>query len=99
MPRRAQTKTPPKPASDILANAKNSSARPGGGGGFGAEGSGSGAVAGWESGDMAASLERPFRGGQALPGGSMARKRGFRALSFSTFGPYIGGAGSPAMEI
>jgi hypothetical protein len=30
MPRRAQTSTPPKPASDILANATNSASRPGG---------------------------------------------------------------------
>src|SRR5258705_3802543 len=30
MPRRAQTSTPPKPASDILANATNSAIRPGG---------------------------------------------------------------------
>src|SRR4051794_41877204 len=29
MPRRAQTSTPPKPASDILANARNSSSSPG----------------------------------------------------------------------
>ena len=29
----------------------------------------------------------------------MPAKRGFPALSFSTFGPYIEGAGSPAMEI
>src|ERR1700744_5511046 len=31
MPRRAHTSTPPKPASDILANAKNSAVRLGGG--------------------------------------------------------------------
>jgi hypothetical protein len=30
MPRRAQTSTPPKPSSDILANAANGSASPGG---------------------------------------------------------------------
>jgi hypothetical protein len=30
MPRRAQTRTPPNPASDILANATNSANRPGG---------------------------------------------------------------------
>src|SRR3954470_13127512 len=29
----------------------------------------------------------------------MPAKRGFPALSFSTFGPYIEGAGLPAMEI
>src|SRR3954454_19457851 len=46
IPRRAQTKTPPKPASDILAKAANSSSRPGGGGGGDSEISGAGTAAG-----------------------------------------------------
>jgi hypothetical protein len=49
MPRRAQTKTPPKPASDILANAMNSANRPGG---VDVGSSGAGMAAGGESGGM-----------------------------------------------
>jgi len=48
MPRRAQTRTPPKPASDILANATNSSSRPGGVGGWD-RGRSAGTTAGEES--------------------------------------------------
>src|SRR5690349_11377933 len=102
MPRRAQTSTPPKPASDILANATNSSAGLGGWGGPGAGRSGSGPAAGGES-DIAKNLEWPFRARQAplatFVGAFHPPKRGFPALFFSTFGPYIEGAGSPAMEI
>ena len=50
--RRAQTRTPPKPASDILAKARNSSSRPGWSGGEGTEASGAGAAAGGDSGGM-----------------------------------------------
>jgi hypothetical protein len=50
MPRRAQTSTPPKPASDILANATNSSISPGGLGEVNL--SGAGPAAGGESGDI-----------------------------------------------
>src|SRR5487761_2173789 len=58
MPRRAQTSTPPKPASDILANAANRAIRLGGAdnGGVGA-----GTAAGGESGGMFENLERPPR--------------------------------------
>src|SRR5947207_5308651 len=58
MPRLAQTSTPPKPASDILANATNSSSRPGGFGGWDGGISGAGAAAGGESDGMAENLER-----------------------------------------
>src|SRR6185437_16805306 len=53
MPRRANTRTPPKPASDILANATNNANRPGGGdvGLAGAEPE-TGTAAGDESGGM-----------------------------------------------
>src|SRR5215475_10193890 len=99
MARRAHTRTPPKPASDILANAKNSSARPGGWGGLGPERSGSGTVAGWESGGMVKSRTAFPR--RQSPGRrpSWSEKRGFPALFFSTFDPYIEAAGLPAMEI
>ena len=50
MPRRAQTSTPPKPASDILANATNSAIRPGG---ADVGSSGAGTAAGGESGGIA----------------------------------------------
>src|SRR5713101_10072740 len=50
MPRRAQTSTPPKPASDILANATNSSSRLGGVGVGDVGISGAGTAAGDESG-------------------------------------------------
>src|SRR5579863_3435835 len=40
-------------------------------------------------------IKRVFHPLTALP----PRKGGFRALFFSTFAPYIEGAGSPAMEI
>src|SRR6476619_5244990 len=55
MPRRAQTRTPPKPASDILAKATNSANRPGG---FEVERTGAATAAGDESGDMRRDLER-----------------------------------------
>src|SRR5215212_3716204 len=63
MPRRAQTSTPPKPASDILANARNSSSSPGGIGGTMVGSSGAGTAAGGDSEagdfkDMAQNLER-----------------------------------------
>src|SRR4051794_23127819 len=48
-PRRGQASTPPKPASDILANATNSSARPGWLGGLKAGISGAGTAAGGKS--------------------------------------------------
>src|SRR5882724_578278 len=91
MLRRAQPSTPPKPASDILAKARNSSIRVGWTGGLGTERSGAGPAAGGESGGMAENLERPFRGGQACLGALKPAKRGFPALFFSTFGPYIEG--------
>jgi hypothetical protein len=49
MARRAQTSTPPNPASDILANATNSAIRPGG---VDVGRSGAGLAAGGESGGM-----------------------------------------------
>src|ERR1700730_3691070 len=52
MPRRAQTRTPPKPASDIFAKAINSSISPGGLGEVDAGVSGARMAAGGESGDM-----------------------------------------------
>src|SRR6267378_8205939 len=98
MPRRAQTSTPPKPASDILANATNSAIRPGG---VEAGISGAGMAAGGESGSMTRDLERrpskanPIRAFQA----TFDARNAVQALFFSTFPPYIEGAGSPAMEI
>src|SRR5437588_11289575 len=95
MPRRAHTSTPPKPASDILANAINSAISLGG-----AEVGGSNAATatGGESGGMSGDLERRIEEANRLivfrpPNAPI------RALFFSTFAPYIGGAGSPAMEI
>src|SRR3984885_5388708 len=49
MPRRAHTRTPPKPASDILANATNSAAKVGG---DDVRRSGAGTAAGGESGGI-----------------------------------------------
>ena len=49
MARRANTSTPPKPASDILANARNSAIRPGG---VDVGETGAGTAAGGESGGM-----------------------------------------------
>src|SRR2546423_13342180 len=95
MSRRAQTSTPPNPASDILANAMNSAIRLGG---TGVGSSGPMIAAGGESGGMDADLERwPCRANLicAVP----APKPAARALFFSTFAPYIERAGSPAMEI
>ena len=99
MPRRAQTSTPPKPASDILANARNSSSRPGWIGG-----------SGWNIRRRDGGRRRIRRHGRDLERRRSARPtqfgvfrcavtRGFPALFFSTFAPYIEGAGSPAMEI
>jgi hypothetical protein len=62
MPRRAHTSTPPKPASDILANAINSAAKVGG---TDVGVSGARTAAGGESGGMARDLERWLR--QANP--------------------------------
>ena len=107
MPRRAQTSTPPKPASDILANATNSSNRPGWSGG----------VRGWNirrrNGGRRGirrhgqNLER--RRGRGQPNSACSRlahisRHGAQATPrrhyFSQpLAPYIGGAGSPAMEI
>src|SRR6516164_10656348 len=56
MPRLAQTKTPPKPTSDILANATNNAIRVGGLA-VDVERSGAGMAAGGESGGMARNLE------------------------------------------
>src|SRR3954453_1773216 len=61
MPRRAQTSTPPKPAKDILANATNSSSRPGWFGGIEAGISGAGTAADGESEDML-KARTPVRG-------------------------------------
>src|SRR6266567_8659761 len=58
MPRRAKAKTPPKPASDIFANAKNSANTLGGGLVVEAGQSGAGTAAGGESGGMGQNLER-----------------------------------------
>src|SRR5213082_342074 len=95
MPRRAQTSKPPKPASDILANAMNSAIRLGG---TDVGSSGATIVAGGESGDMDRDLERcPCHANLICP--VPARKPAARVLFFSSFAPYIGRAGSPAMEI
>src|SRR6266436_9850585 len=64
MPRRAQTRTPPKPASDILANAMNSALKPGG---VDAGRSGAGTAAGGESGGMTRDLERRPRKANPYP--------------------------------
>jgi hypothetical protein len=53
MLRRAHTSTPPKPASDILANATNNSTSPGGTGADEVGSSGAGSGAGGESEGMA----------------------------------------------
>ena len=95
MPRRAQTSTPPKPASDILANAMNSSSRPGWVGGVDG-----GRIRRRDGG------RREIRGhGQNLERGHARRptqfgvfhasdgERPLAALFFSIFAPYIGGAG------
>src|SRR5205814_729565 len=73
MPRRAQTRTPPKPASDILANATNSSNRLGWFGGGLSRRSGAGTAAGGESEAMAENLER--QGGPGQP--NLACSRAF----------------------
>ena len=52
MPHRAQTSTPPKPASDILAKATNSAIRPGGVEVADSGISGAGTATGGESGGM-----------------------------------------------
>src|ERR1700688_2415352 len=83
MPRRAQTKTPPKPASDILANARNSSARPGWMGGCEAEISGAGTASGRESGGMRQDLKEPQGGGQCKIGACRVAERGGQWLCFS----------------
>src|SRR6516162_1232839 len=104
MPRRAQTKTPPKPASDILANATNNAIRVGGLA-VDIERSGAGMAAGGESGDMVKNLEwahlraNQYSGDFHPESGLFLPREKFSALFFSTFAAYIGGAGSPAMEI
>src|SRR5215210_4803317 len=95
MLRRAQTSTPPKPASDILANAMNNAIRLGG---ADVGSSGTLVVAGGESGDMSQDLEREKVQDQPNSGCS-GSKTPLHPLFFSTFAPYIGRAGSPAMEI
>src|SRR5579859_2550400 len=52
MPRRAKASTPPKPASDIFANAKNSANTPGGADLAGLGSSGAGTSAGGDSKDI-----------------------------------------------
>ena len=106
MPRRANTSTPPKPASDILANATNSAIRPGGGRcrDFRRRNGGRRRIRG-----HGRDLERRPAQGQPIFGGipPLHRASGVpgpdtafaQALFFSTFAPYIEGAGSPAMEI
>src|SRR3954469_17544723 len=84
MPRRAQTSTPPKPASDILANATNSSNRLGWVGGVAMGSSGAGTAAGANSDgmdfesldfeDMEQNLER--RHGRGQPNSEGSRRRG-----------------------
>src|SRR5437764_12168649 len=96
MPRRAQTSTPPKPASDILAKAMNSAIRLGG---TDVGSSGPMIAAGGESGDMDGRFRTVAVPRQPDLPGSRARNRPAQALFFSTFAPYIGRAGSPAMEI
>src|SRR5258708_1968513 len=98
MPRGAPTSTPPKPASDILANAKKTSTTPADcwngcrnirlqdGGRRGDPGHGG-------------KLERSFRSIRPCSRAINAPNPPEPALSFSTFAPYIEGAGSPAMEI
>src|ERR1700716_1859829 len=78
MPRRAQTSTPPKPASDILANATNSSARPGWLGGLKIGISGAGTAAGGESGDMESDLKDKRGRGQSKIGMFRVAKRGLQ---------------------
>src|SRR5664279_6643165 len=95
MPRRAKASTPPKPDSDILANAANSANRPGG---AGIGRSGTAMAAGGESGGMDQDLERAPRQGQPNSACSAAECPQ-TGLFFSTFAPHIEGAGSPAMEI
>src|SRR5712691_2819818 len=96
MPRRAQTSTPPKPASDILANATNSAIRPGGVDVADSGISGAGTATGGESGGHGRDLERRLRkanrySSYSTPKGCSRPKRPPRALFFSTFAPYIGG--------
>src|SRR6516162_5453904 len=104
MPRRAQTKTPPKPASDILANATNNAIRVGGLA-VDFESSGAGMAAGGESGDMVKNFRMYAPQGNQYSGdfhpesAEFLPREKFSALFFSTYAPYIGGAGSPAMEI
>src|SRR6266702_1604594 len=71
MPRRAQTSTPPKPASDILANATNNSIRPGWFGGAKAGRSGDGTAAGGESEAMTQNLE--WQSGRGQPNSACSR--------------------------
>src|ERR1700738_4918146 len=109
MPRRAQTSTPPKPASDILANATNSATRPGGVDGANSGISGAGTATGGESGDIieirtAAAPGQPifsaFHFSVVYPEGrGSPAKRPSQTLFFPAFAPYIEGAGLPAMEI
>src|SRR5712664_4205319 len=104
MPRRAQTSTPPKTASDILANATNSAIRLGGVdvGDSGIAGAGTATGANPRA---RSRLRTAAPQGQPVfivfhpKGGCFRPKRPPQALFFSTFAPYIGGAGSPAMEI
>src|SRR5882762_2915041 len=105
MPRRAQTSTPPKPASDILANATNSAIRPGGVDVADSGISGAGTATRGRIRGHGRDLERRLRKANRYSSYSTP-KRGVRgpngpprALFFSTFAPYIEGAGSPAMEI
>src|SRR4051794_7852393 len=99
MPRRAQTSTPPKPAVDILANATNSSSRPGWIGGVAGEISGLGVAAGGDSKTMGQNLEQ--RRGRGQPNSACSRPLSTPVgpLCFRRFAPYIEAAGSPAMEI
>src|SRR5581483_950074 len=110
MSRRAHTSTPPKPASDILAKATKSVMRLGGD----LEISGAVTAADDESGGMTSFKGRPVMGQPLIrhihpshPSGHLDHRVSpklsvsstFPALSFSTFAPYIEGAGSLAMEI
>src|SRR5215813_5691579 len=105
MPRRAKASTPPTPASDIFANARNNVITPGGGVLAGAGRSGTGAAAGGDSRDISGSKSpvghRPRQFG-VFPRDFQcfwSRMRPWQPLSFQRFARYIGGAGSPAMEI
>src|SRR3954447_5522377 len=102
MARRAKTSTPPKPESEILANARNNCSRSGGATGLLVS---TGTAAGGESGGMSGFRTKdidPPTGFLADSGAATANRNPNAApiaLFSLSFAPYIGEAGSPAMEI